>query len=343
MSNRTPYTLNPLRWIGGTAALLLAMALLSNCGDPAENLNPSGSTCGVLNTVQASAGASIGSSSSTTGSLADYSFEAGASGDVNIQPPMATPCGNEIAQQLQGLCALCEAQGEGNCEATVKGYFDPTNLRLFPEACAACGDGFCTAGESANPGDEGYCEVDCGSGTFCGNGICSQLETIETCPADCGGTCGDGVCRNDETPQTCPQDCNSSCGDGTCDSGEQGLDPQAPNYCRVDCCQGVSCGDGICSESCENVGSCAQDCQVCGDDICSDASTGGAESLGSCPRDCSVCGDGVCSRNEVIANPNAEAGERLCVVDCCATQAVCGDGTCSPGCETAESCAQDCN
>ncbi len=342
MKNTSPITLDPLRWIGGTAALLLAMALLANCGDPAESLNPSGSTCGVLNTVQANAGGTI-SGNTSTGGLSDYSFEAGASGEVDIQPPSASPCGDEIAQRLQGLCAVCEQNGGAACESLAKDLFNPAN-GTFPEACAACGDSVCSPGESAvdAPGKI-TCALDCTGGTSCGDGTCAALENPQTCPQDCETACGDGTCDGDESNATCPEDCESACGDGTCDSGEQGLDPQAPNYCRVDCCQAVSCGDGICSESCENVGSCAQDCQKCGDDICSDASTGGSESLGSCPRDCSVCGDGVCSRNEVIANPNAEAGERLCVVDCCATQAVCGDGTCSPGCETAESCAQDCN
>jgi len=46
-------------------------------------------------------------------------------------------------------------------------------------------------------------------GPFCGDTVCdpSQGETPASCPADCAPACGDGVCDDGETSDTCPSDC----------------------------------------------------------------------------------------------------------------------------------------
>lgn len=56
-------------------------------------------------------------------------------------------------------------------------------------------------------------------GTLCGNGECSNMETCNTCPSDCGPcpppvTCGDNICDSNENCEICSSDC------GACSSDE---------------------------------------------------------------------------------------------------------------------------
>lgn len=44
----------------------------------------------------------------------------------------------------------------------------------------------------------------------CGDGICSDDESITTCPSDCPVTCGDGICSEGESSDNCPKDCGST-------------------------------------------------------------------------------------------------------------------------------------
>lgn len=333
--------LQPLTGLLALLVATLGLVGLTNCGDEEQELNPSGSKCAVLSAVHGEAGASI-SGNQATGPLASYGFEAGVNGEVTVTPPSASACGNEVAQRLQGLCAVCEQNGAGACETLAQDLFNPGNAANFPASCSACGDGFCTSGESAvdEPGKV-KCELDCTGGTSCGDGVCASTESPQTCPQDCETACGDGTCDNDESVDTCPQDCTAgtACGDGFCASTEQGNDPDdVDNYCPQDCCTGVQCGDGRCAPKCESVGSCAADCQECGDDICSDESTGGSENANTCARDCDICGDGTCGRAEVLRDPDAERGQRVCTQDCW----VRNDGECSPG-EPADMSPEDCN
>lgn len=63
------------------------------------------------------------------------------------------------------------------------------------------------------------------SGPYCGDGICNNGETYQSCSADCPPPqtrCGDGICNGDETWQTC-YDCPAPpprCGDGICNGNE---------------------------------------------------------------------------------------------------------------------------
>jgi hypothetical protein len=97
------------------------------------------------------------------------------------------------------------------------------------------------------------------------------------------------------------------------------------------------CTDGACDHSnCEDVFTCAQDCGICGDGICS----GGERSdLGvaqgppepSCRVDCGFCGDGSCKGGEKMSN---------CPVDC---RTGCPDTFCDgENGENQTSCPQDC-
>jgi hypothetical protein len=78
------------------------------------------------------------------------------------------------------------------------------------------------------------CNTNCAN---CGNGVCDNGETRETCSSDCPFTpppprrCGNGVCESGETASSCPSDCApASCGNGRCEAGER-------VSCREDCCQ----------------------------------------------------------------------------------------------------------
>lgn len=52
--------------------------------------------------------------------------------------------------------------------------------------------------------------------SYCGDFVCDDDETHETCPEDCEEEaepfCGDGVCDPDETEESCPADCRESAG-----------------------------------------------------------------------------------------------------------------------------------
>lgn len=55
------------------------------------------------------------------------------------------------------------------------------------------------------------------AGGTCGDGVCDDDETIDSCPEDCDdggnvGVCGDGVCDDDENVDTCPEDCDTNGG-----------------------------------------------------------------------------------------------------------------------------------
>lgn len=60
---------------------------------------------------------------------------------------------------------------------------------------------------------------------FCGDGVCSGLETSSSCSSDCemgGPRCGDGMCNGNETASLCSADCavGASCGDNSCNGNE---------------------------------------------------------------------------------------------------------------------------
>ncbi|MFA5188655.1 MAG: hypothetical protein WC460_04820 [Patescibacteria group bacterium] len=86
-----------------------------------------------------------------------------------------------------------------------------------------------------------YPECNSAPVAYCGDYLCNNNETCNTCPKDCGSCpapveyCGDGVCNNNETCLLCSKDCGSCptpeqyCGDGTCNNDETCLS------CSKDC------------------------------------------------------------------------------------------------------------
>ena len=191
------------------------------------------------------------------------------------------------------------------------------------------------------------CSDDSSSSTSCGDGVCSQDESTDTCPEDC--TCGNGTCDQGEDLASCAEDC-SVCGDGQCTG------PETCNTCEQDCGPCAVCGDGQCNgaETCEN---CEQDCgpcSVCGNGVieanedCDGSDLGGNDCVTQgydagtlacddhCLFDLSGC------YNYECGNGACEPGEdgTSCPDDCAES---CGDGVCDPtqG-ETCGNCAADC-
>ncbi len=89
-------------------------------------------------------------------------------------------------------------------------------------------------------------------GSVCGDGACTADESAETCPADCdsgggggGGLgCGNGACDGDETDASCPGDCG--CAASSCALAPYGC------YCDPMCTQSGDC----CADACSACGSC---------------------------------------------------------------------------------------
>ena len=62
------------------------------------------------------------------------------------------------------------------------------------------------AGSNDSPGSPN--PTDCTAPSVCGDGICQDDETEESCPADCADfVCGDGSCDPGETSENCAADC----------------------------------------------------------------------------------------------------------------------------------------
>ncbi|MCD6496989.1 MAG: hypothetical protein J7M25_01630 [Deltaproteobacteria bacterium] len=209
----------------------------------------------------------------------------------------------------------------------------------------SCGDGLCSETESTDS-----CPADCS----CGNGTCDQGEDISSCAQDCS-TCGDGQCTGDETCTNCSDDCGAcpSCGDGTCNGDED------CTSCPDDCGACGVCGNGIKEqgEDCDGTDLHNEDCVMNGfvggtlacTDLCLFDTSGcykpecgnhvceAGEDHSNCPADCSVgCGDDACSPTEGETCGN-------CPGDCSCGETACKDFlTCLYQCQD-QSCAATCH
>ena len=139
-------------------------------------------------------------------------------GYVRVEATCGT-CGNGIcdAGEYPMTCPKDCACGDGVCA--------PAEVGSCPKDCKTCNNGVCEHWESPST-----CKADCAA---CGDGWCSAGETALGCPKDCAGrcpdtaaysgayrVCGDGVCTSSgcadpETCLTCPQDC------GACQAWQQ--------------------------------------------------------------------------------------------------------------------------
>ncbi|MBI4451441.1 S8 family serine peptidase [Candidatus Woesearchaeota archaeon] len=133
-------------------------------------------------------------------------------------------CGGlECTQCANGKnCVMNDDCASRNCDASKK---------CAPPATAVCGNRVCEQGETGQS-----CSVDCAV-TVCGNRICEQGETAQTCSTDCpAAVCGNGLVEQGEECD----DGNRVNGDGcdaTCLSELPPSPPGLPNT--------GFCGDGI--------------------------------------------------------------------------------------------------
>ena len=120
----------------------------------------------------------------------------------------------------------------------------------------------------------------------CGNSVCDEGESFESCPADCKDSdtfCGDNFCDDDETEKTCPMDCKRNitqavCGNNECESGENMVN------CSQDC--KPECGDGRC-EGTETSATCEADCAtIVTDPVCGNKECEYGETVSNCAEDC---------------------------------------------------------
>ncbi len=148
-------------------------------------------------------------------------------------PTIGVNCGNGICDEAE-TSATCNQDchcGDGVCSSD---FFE--NTSNCEEDCGVeiyCGDGVCSDGE------RGFCPEDCWyqptptptptpTPSLCGNLLCDEGETVETCPGDCD------ICQVCVSYGNCPVSC--TCGNGSCDL-EQG---ETTYNCPSDCVEIVT-------------------------------------------------------------------------------------------------------
>ena len=211
--------------------------------------------------------------------------------------------------------------------------------------------------------------------TYCGNGRCDPYETVYNCPGDCEPCTPrdwtEYVCDNDWgfnwcvcTPGPCKPVCKhvGSYSEGWYDSCTDELfDYAACENQTVKCdrigsrsegwysfADGALQGNLLVYAQCADIMECVPDpadqCPVCGDDLCEADKD---ETPDTCPEDCSEepqCSSPADCADEqwivdCVGHWSCERGS--CVPDCGGSD--CGDGSCDqPGGETPTSCAPDC-
>jgi hypothetical protein len=310
--------------------------------------------------------------------------------------PVAATCGNSIiesgeqcdvgagpaetAQCNGGTCNTTTCQCESGGGFCGDGHLDAAEECDMGEFADVCGtDEEPDTAEASSVcnqlpvqcGEEGAtCGPNCQCEGFCGNGVCSSDETVDSCAEDCA-VCGDGLCSEGEDRESCADDCGPDCGDGRCEGGE------TCSSCRTDCgACGPVCGNNRC-ESGETCSSCRADCGACGP-VCGNNRCESSESCESCATDCgeceeacpgadgTLCGDGICQEcesedwcgdctpeepePEVTPDSNPYCGDgscngsescSSCPGDCGSCGPVCGNGSCESG-ENASNCYSDC-
>lgn len=268
--------------------------------------------------------------------------------------------------QWDGLCAS-EADECGSCDG---------------DCCATNGNAGCEdeSIESCVCADDPYCcninwdnlcvneveSLECGIcvvADVCGDGICGETETCESCPNDCG-ECEGGCCSaHDDVGCTDPECAEFICGmDPYCceNSWDNQCAEEALQYCPV--CEGEFpyCGDAVCLFE-EDCATCPQDCGAC--PFCGDGDCGDDEDCVGCPDDCGPCDTDCCEVHGGQGCDDGDCTDIVCEADpyccnnnwdnICANEAVawcpvcggnvpvCGDGECGSG-ESCGNCPADC-
>lgn len=120
---------------------------------------------------------------------------------------------NDITTYIIYILATCEGKADGiycnsgNCCGKSYRCADNEMIREYTLSNTT----LCYDGKMISWTDDRCENIICGEHK-CGDGICTDDESCNSCPEDCGGciSCGDNVCSLGETCENCPNDC------GTC-------------------------------------------------------------------------------------------------------------------------------
>jgi formylglycine-generating enzyme required for sulfatase activity len=283
-----------------------------------------------------------------------------------------------VAACPAGSVPRLDAASSAQCGGTAAGSYSPISGAdgSISGACAADGEcAFacifetpCRCGTETLSRDAIVCTSPCSA---CGNSICEDGESVESCPSDCTAACGNGECERGETAETCSLDCGGTCvpGEQRCNGGDRQVCNPRGQYEVVDCtgenrCRETDGGTTECvsvaSAVCDEVSRCCDGAyaravgEACDDGLfCTSASSCNGEGQCAAPveRDCATelsltaCQTAACDEvrdrceaqptNEgaVCDNPETATGDRCVDGACVASDCECtGINDCCDGC-----------
>lgn len=282
-----------------------------------------------------------------------------------------------IANQSQFYGKCCEGYAciAGYCKKTTencvaKGHlcaYGPTNL-AHPDNMTYYGE--CCEGECTN----GYCKPNCKASGSCGNAsdCCSGLECRDgKCMAPCktsgsctgnSDCCGGYYCNQSmQCVKPCLTSANCSLNSDCCRGYFCGPDfkctpePQ-PNTTRCvehrgacnstwQCCSGLSCVSGLCTNSsckwgseCNNTAECCTGLYCTQRGVCSVETCAAINSACNTTEDC--CFEGKCVNSTCVPRTCASLNETCTSISCC-SGLTCMNSKCATPCKISGTCLKD--
>jgi formylglycine-generating enzyme required for sulfatase activity len=292
----------------------------------------------------------------------------------------AEQCSQAAAVQAcpAGSVPRLDAASTAQCGGTVEGSYSQIQGAdgSVTGACAAAGEcAFacvfetpCRCGIDTLSRDAIVCTGPCAA---CGNSVCEDGESVESCPSDCTAACGNGECERGETAESCSLDCGGACvpGEQRCnDTDRQVCNPRGQfetvacsgdNRCRETeggatecvssaaadcdevsrCCDGAfarnvgeSCDDGL---FCTSSSSCTSEgaCAAPVERDCADELSLNECQTAACDETRDRCVAQATNEGAVCDNPETATGDRCVDGACVASDCECtGINDCCDGC-----------